>query len=752
MAFSLSPSSPSLARATLLKMGVRIAIVIALTTLFSYFHLLHVLRGDALAQLERHVTERSQREQAIFVLAEDNHTLLKKVLEQRIQAWSQLDPDPRFDSLFTQLPDGTFRARPESFDGTRMVGLFVPPGVSLDTGLRRRILAAYDVVAQYGPAFETRFINTYITLAEGPVIEWWPARPNWSLELGADYPTLGYEYYTISLPAQNPQRRTAWSGVFPDPISRSWMVTVATPLDLEGQHVASFHHDVLLDELMERSIQDHPPHAYNLLVRDDGQLIAHPELVLEGATVPYNILGPAEPTGTEVPAGLASEARQAHLRPLFERLKNRKPGEVILELTESGEYLAVSRLRGPEWNFVTVLPKGVVSAAAFQAARYVLLFGLASLLLELAIMYWVLRQEIAGPLLNFTQAAHRVSAGDFQVDLDTARQDELGQLAGAFRTMSDKVHQREEQLREANEKLEQRVEERTRELKEVHQQLVQTARQAGMAEIATNVLHNVGNVLNSVYTSAQVARERLGEMRLEQVGRVAGLLQERQSDLATFLTEDTRGRNLMPFLNQLGQNLVDERKALLLLLDDVGRYTEHIGDIVKVQQTHARTPRLNEPVSLAGLVADALRINSAALIRHQVKEERHLALFPPVLTDKHKVLMILVNLISNAKYAMDHMPVEQRRLCVKLERADTDRVRIEVSDSGVGIAPEMLTRIFRYGFTTRPDGHGFGLHSSALAAQELGGSLQVHSDGPGKGATFTLELPYQSAEDAAKTC
>ncbi|MFY0526298.1 sensor histidine kinase [Archangium gephyra] len=747
MAFSLSPSAPSLARATLFKMGVRVAVVIALATLFSYLHLLQLLRDEAVEQLERHVTERSQREQAVFVLAEDNHAVLKKALEQRIQAWNQLDPDPRFDSLFMRMPDGTFRNRLESFDGTRMVGVFVPPGVNLDAGLRRRILAAYDVVAQYGPAFATRFINTYITLAEGPVLLLWPGRPNWSHEVPADYASLEYEYYAISLPSRNPERRTAWSGIFQEHASRSWMVTVATPLDLDGQHVASFHHDVLLDELMERSIKHHPPHAYNLLVRDDGQLIAHPELVLEGATAPYNILGSPDATGKEVPARLSSETRQAHLRPLFERVKNRKPDEVILELAESGEYLAVARLRGPEWNFVTVLPKGVVSAAAFQAARYVLFFGLVSLLVELAIMYWVLRQEIARPLLEFTQAAHRVSAGDFQVGLDTSRQDELGQLAGAFRTMSDQVHQREDQLREANEKLEQRVEERTRELKDVHQQLVQTARQAGMAEIATNVLHNVGNVLNSVYTSAQVARERLGEMRLEQVGRVAGLLTERQGDLTAYLTEDTRGRNLMPFLNQLGQNLVDERKALLLLLDDVGRYTEHIGDIVKVQQTHARTPRLNEPVSLAGLVADALRINSAALIRHQVKEERHLALFPPVLTDKHKVLMILVNLISNAKYAMDHMPVEQRRLCVKLERADTERVRIEVTDSGVGIAPEMLTRIFRYGFTTRPDGHGFGLHSSALAAQELGGSLQVHSDGPGKGATFTLELPYQSAEE-----
>jgi C4-dicarboxylate-specific signal transduction histidine kinase len=729
-------------------MGVRIGILIALTTLVSYLHMFQTLRGEALQQLERHVAERSQREQAVFVLAEDNHTLLKKALEERIQAWSGQDPNPRFDSLFTQLPDGTVRSRAEGFDGTKMVGVFIPPGVKLDTELRRRILATYDITTQYGPAFLGRFTNTYITLTEGPVFSFWPERPNWALEVPADYPTLGYDYYTISTPEKNPRRRTAWSGIFIDPISKSWMVTVMTPLDMNGRHVASFAHDVLLDELMARSINDHLPDAYNLLVRDDGQLIAHPELDLRGATVGYNILGTAPPQG-EVPAKLGSHEQQVHLRNIFERVRDRSAGESFLELPEHGEYLSVARLKGPEWNFVTVLPESVVSAAALRSARYVLLFGLVSLLLELVIMYWVLQKQISQPLLALTQATHRVASGEFQVTLDTSRQDELGQLAAAFRAMSDKVQQREEQLRQANEGLEQRVEERTRELKTVHGQLVQTARQAGMAEIATNVLHNVGNVLNSVYTSSQVARDRVSGMRLEHVGKVATLLEEHREDLHTFLSQDERGRNVMPFLNKLGQNLVEERQEVLTLLEDVGRYTEHIGDIVKVQQNHARTPRLNEPVHLSELVDDALRINAAALTRHHVREVRQLRFLPPVMTDKHKVLMILVNLISNAKYAMDETPAEQRILTVKLDVAGTDRVRIEIRDNGMGIPEEMLTRIFQYGFTTRKEGHGFGLHSSALAAQELGGSLAVHSDGPGRGATFTLELPYQPIEETA---
>jgi C4-dicarboxylate-specific signal transduction histidine kinase len=203
----------------------------------------------------------------------------------------------------------------------------------------------------------------------------------------------------------------------------------------------------------------------------------------------------------------------------------------------------------------------------------------------------------------------------------------------------------------------------------------------------------------------------------------------------------------MPFLDKLGQNLLDERQGIISLLEDVGRYTEHVGDIVKVQQNYARIPRVHEPVQLMDLVEDAIRINAAGLTRHQVKIQRQLALMPPVLTDKHKALMILVNLVSNAKYALDSVPPAERLLSITLEPAGSDRLHIAVHDNGMGIAPEMLTRIFQYGFTTREEGHGFGLHSSAIAAQEMGGSLTVHSDGPGHGATFTLELPYLPATE-----
>ena len=154
---------------------------------------------------------------------------------------------------------------------------------------------------------------------------------------------------------------------------------------------------------------------------------------------------------------------------------------------------------------------------------------------------------------------------------------------------------------------------------------------------------------------------------------------------------------------------------------------------------------MTEKVNPADLVENAVRMNAGALARHGVElVHEYEPNLPEITVDKHKVLQILVNLISNAKYACDDSRRDDRRLTVRVTNGD-HRVRIAIVDNGIGILPENLTRIFNHGFTTRKEGHGFGLHSGALAAKELGGSLTVHSDGPGQGATFMLELPLNEA-------
>jgi signal transduction histidine kinase len=261
-----------------------------------------------------------------------------------------------------------------------------------------------------------------------------------------------------------------------------------------------------------------------------------------------------------------------------------------------------------------------------------------------------------------------------------------------------------------------------------------------MAEVATNVLHNVGNVLNSVNVSAEAVAGKVRQFRITNLKSVADLLREHSHDLPEFLSRDPRGMKLPDYLTKLADHLAEPQKAILEEVNSLRDNIEHIKGIVAMQQTHARRSGVLENLSAVDLMEDAIRINSAAFMRHAVNLEREFEDVPTLLTDRHLVLQILVNLLSNAKYALDNVACE-RRMVLRISSLGNDEVKFTVSDNGVGIEQENLTRIFQHGFTTKRDGHGFGLHSGALAARALGGKLTAHSDGLGKGSIFTLELP-----------
>jgi len=278
------------------------------------------------------------------------------------------------------------------------------------------------------------------------------------------------------------------------------------------------------------------------------------------------------------------------------------------------------------------------------------------------------------------------------------------------------------------------------ELENLHQQLVEASRRGGMAEIATNVLHNVGNVLNSVNVSYSVISDNVRKSHVSSVTKIATLLDDHGSDLADFFTCNPTGLKLPDFLGKLAGRLMEEQTEVLRELQLLGKNIDHIKEIVAMQQSYAKVSGVTEIVNVTDLVEDSLRINSGALTRHRVDVVRDYAEVPPITVDKHKALQILVNLIHNAKHACDDSARTDKQMTVRV-CTGSGCVRIAIIDNGTGIPAENLTRIFAHGFTTKRDGHGFGLHSGALAAKEMGGSLTVHSAGQGHGATFTLELP-----------
>jgi len=446
----------------------------------------------------------------------------------------------------------------------------------------------------------------------------------------------------------------------------------------------------------------------------------------------------------------------------------RRPGHVFtddgfLEVSKNIEFngqtigtiylhASMSELREQMWRYVNIV--AVVMAVSLVG----------SLLLSSR-----LQRLISVPILRLAAAAERISVErDYSIRVTKLANDELGFLYDQFNAMLDEIQRGEAAIQRAQDDLEQRIEQRTgqlslanedlsreiaerkraqQELATAHQELLATARRAGMAEIATGVLHNVGNVLNSINVSATLASDRIRQSKVTELVRAVDLMETHAEDLGTFVTSDPKGKLLPAFLKLLADHMTDERADVLKELELLASKVNHIKTIVSTQQSYAGVSGVIEDVDIATMLDDAMKLNSASLERHDIATTRDYATLPKVRLDTQKLLQILVNLIKNARDALVECPDKtDRRLTLRTRINADGALQIQVIDNGAGVPKENLTRIFSHGFTTKKQGHGFGLHSSANAAQELGGSLVADSDGPSQGATLTLELPYVPVE------
>jgi DNA-binding LacI/PurR family transcriptional regulator/signal transduction histidine kinase len=338
---------------------------------------------------------------------------------------------------------------------------------------------------------------------------------------------------------------------------------------------------------------------------------------------------------------------------------------------------------------------------------------------------------------------HDLQYGVAVISRETSREFLLPELVQLFSTAiyTNRVHRA---LAHANRDLESSrnaAEEANAELRKAQAKLMETSRLAGIAEMATGILHNLGNALNSVNTSASLAVAHLREIKFKNLEQVVKLIDEHRTELDRFIREDPRGNKAFVYLKALSESFVSQQAAVVVELNSLRDGIERINGIVAAQQSHADVSEVVEELAPAEIIEYAVRICEASLFQHKVNLVRDIVPVPPVRVQRQKVLQILINLITNAKDAVEVRPGGERRITLRLRPADGKAFQIEVEDNGVGIAKENLTRIFASGFTTKNGCHGFGLHNSALAAYEMKGSLIAKSEGEGKGATFVLELP-----------
>jgi len=285
------------------------------------------------------------------------------------------------------------------------------------------------------------------------------------------------------------------------------------------------------------------------------------------------------------------------------------------------------------------------------------------------------------------------------------------------------------------------------ELTKLNKQLIDASRQAGMAEVANSVLHNVGNVLNSVNVSATVVADRLRDSALADFPAAIQMLRDNAGDLGNFLTRDPRGSQLPGVLCLMGDHWVKEQAALLKETETLASHVRHIKEVVKRQQALSGLSGMVEPASINQIVHDALAINAALLEKSGVVVQRDLADLPSFLLDTVKLEQIVVNLIRNAQEALVEGGVADKRIAIRTRLDPNGQLRVEVADNGTGIPPEVMARLFTHGFTTKKTGHGFGLHASFIATREMGGTLSAHSDGRGRGARFVITMPARTVEN-----
>lgn len=686
MAFHFDRSS--LGACVIRQMALRIALVILVITGVSYWHVYRGITETTLDTLDKYVRERGEREGLLFLQAEDNLRDLMRSFRERGPLPFHPDEVREFDHLMQKDADGAWRRR-SGFDVRREPSAFIGRDIQVEPKMRQQMLLMMELVRDYGRAWNNRYATTYLADMHGMAATYWPG-VDWYLTTPAEARFADYSWVQNANLKNNPGRGPAWTGIWYDWVAKNWFATCILPEDENGEFRYYAGTALSLDSILARTQEKRLTGTENVIFRADGRLISHPR---------EDYMETLKALGGDFDI---SDIGDPHLQAIFKRVRD-QGSSGIAELPEYGEYLGIAKIAGPGWYFVTVLPKELLAKTAYSSAEIILWLGLLALVVELAIVSWIIRRRISLPLGYFVDRVASLGAGNLGARVTLTGEDELGRLARAFNGMAETLHRDQIELRGYADSLEQKVRDRTEQL-EIKEK-AKTRFLAAASHDLRQPIQAIGLFLDSLRRTK---------------------LDSAQARIVTHLDRS-----------------VVSLKDLLSSLLDISRLDA--GMVIPMYRSI--------PVSQLFASLDA-EFSCLALERGL----RFKFYFPHhelwILTDQRLLAVVLRNLVANAlNYTVSGgliVGVRQRG----------DRLAIQVWDTGIGIDDEDKAHIFEEFYQVanpqrdQGKGLGLGLAIASRTAKVLNCPMRCSSR-PGKGSMFEIVVPMcpgctecSGAEDA----
>jgi two-component system, NtrC family, sensor kinase len=694
-----------------------------------YFYTLNSEETRIQQDLRRHLQDRSKQDSEIFQLAEANQKVLKQDLMERLVKFPE--STQRFDQQMERWKDGTLRNFSQkqdlkTFPSLKKSTIFVGPQVQLTDKLKSQILTFETVTSQYGRAFFSRYDNTWINSSQNVSVDY---RPNslWGLEATSSTDVTQEEYGQLATPTRNPSRSPQWTPLYFDPVPARWMVSLVTPVDYEGKHIGSIGNDIVVNELMDVTIRDAFSNSRNVIFQKDGLLIVHPdrmeEIKASGGKLKLQSLDDPE------------------LKRIFDQTRslNADPKSDPIHIVKDPKgqsFWAITKIKGPDWVWVTIYPQSDLVLKAIERTLPLIVFGLLGLLLELFLLYRALHYNVYRPLAKLTAATRAIARGDFEIELDTARSDELGSLARSFSSMVSQLQTSFSQLATYNETLESQVQDRTQELsttltdlQQTQTQLIQSEKMSSLGEMVAGIAHEVNNPIGFVHGNLEYAQ---------------AYVQQLLEHIALYHGGETVPDSIKDHADTIDLAFIQMDLPKLLASMKVG--TDRIQEIVLSLRNFSRLDgvELRDSSLHEGLDSTLLILNHRLKRSPQkpIGVEKRYGQLPLVQCYPGLLNQVFMNLMGNAIDALE--TVEDAKIVITTRLLD-QQVEVEIADNGSGIPASAMAQIFNSFFTTKEIGKGTGLGlsiSHQIITERHQGTIVCRSSPQGTAFVITLPIDH----------